>query len=289
MSCPSSAHVDGPCWEVASLPTKGHRLLDPETRFRQRYLDLILNPESRRVADVRQRTVASIREFLAGRGYVEVETPVLQAEAGGATARPFFTHHNALDLELYLRIALELHLKRLIVGGFERVFEIGRVFRNEGLDTRHNPEFTMLECYQALADYHDMMELTEQMVAAAAMAANGTTVIQIDGQPVDLAPPWRRATMYRETHQGAHRHRHPPLDAPSRARPHRHRGPESSGRSRGAPGRSARPEIYGSRVEHLLVGPIFRLRPPARDIAARACPPRRPDAGRALRGGGGRP
>ena len=182
--------------------------MDSETRARQRYLDLIVTPDARRVADVRTRTLAAIRGFLAGRGFTEVETPVLQPEAGGA-ARPFITHHNALDIEMYLRIALELHLKRLIVGGYEKVFEMSRVFRNEGIDTRHNPEFTMLEAYQALADYRDMMVLTEEMVGAAAQAAIGTTEIEVGGEPVSLAPPWRRATMYR-AHRGAHRHRHPP-------------------------------------------------------------------------------
>ena len=153
------------------LPDKWHGLTDVDTRFRQRYVDLIMNEDSRRVFQVRFAAVAAIRRELAEHGFVEVETPVLSHELGGATARPFVTHHNALDVDLYLRIALELHLKRLVVGGFERVFEIGRVFRNEGIDTTHNPEFTMLEAYQAFADYHDMMELTERLVVAAARAA----------------------------------------------------------------------------------------------------------------------
>ena len=145
---------------------------------------------------MRFAAVAAIRRELAEHGFVEVETPVLSHELGGATARPFVTHHNALDVDLYLRIALELHLKRLVVGGFERVFEIGRVFRNEGIDTSHNPEFTMLEAYQAFADYHDMMELTERLVVAAARAArDGDTVLEIGGTTVDLAEPWPRATM----------------------------------------------------------------------------------------------
>ena len=163
--------------------------------MRQRYLDLIVNPETRRVFDIRHTAISAIREHLASNGFVEVETLVLNELAGGASARPFVAHYNALDIDTYLRIALELHLKRLIVGGYERVFEIGRVFRNEGVDTRHNPEFTMLEAYQALADYTDMMELTEELVAAAARAALGTTVIELEGQDVELAPPWRRATM----------------------------------------------------------------------------------------------
>lgn len=236
------------------MATKGSTLTDPETRFRQRYLDLVLNPESRRVADVRQRTVAAIREFLTGRGYVEVETPVLQTDAGGATARPFITHHNALNIEMYLRIALELYLKRLIAGGYEKVFEMGRVFRNEGLDTRHNPEFTMLEAYEALADYHDMMDLTEQMVAHAAMAANGTTVIQINGEPVDLAPPWRRATMYEliKEHLGVDVHPSMPVDDVRRVADGLGVEYEDSWGS----GKIC-DEIYDGGVEHLLVGPVF--------------------------------
>jgi lysyl-tRNA synthetase class 2 len=178
------------------LPDKWHGLADVDTRFRQRYVDLIVNDDARRVFEVRFAAVAAIRRELADQGFVEVETPVLTHELGGATARPFFTHHNALDVDLYLRIALELHLKRLVVGGFERVFEIGRVFRNEGVDTSHNPEFTMLEVYQAFADYHDMMELTERLVVAAARAARaGNTVVSIAGTAVDLAEPWPRVTM----------------------------------------------------------------------------------------------
>jgi len=178
------------------LPDKWHGLADVDTRFRQRYVDLIVNEDARRVFGVRFAAVAAIRRELAEHGFVEVETPVLTHELGGATARPFVTHHNALDIDLYLRIALELHLKRLVVGGFERVFEIGRVFRNEGIDTSHNPEFTMLEVYQAFADYHDMMELTERLVVAAARAArDGDTVLDIGGTTVDLAEPWPRATM----------------------------------------------------------------------------------------------
>ncbi len=177
------------------LPEKWHGLADTDTRYRQRYVDLIANDEARRVFDVRFRAVAAIRNFLNGRGYIEVETPVLQQIQGGATARPFTTHHNALDTDLYLRVAPELFLKRLIVGGYDRVYEIGRVFRNEGLDTRHNPEFTILECYETLADYHDMMRLTEELIADAAVAATGSTVVEWDGATIELAPPYRRATM----------------------------------------------------------------------------------------------
>ena len=177
------------------LPDKWHGLADVDTRFRQRYVDLIANDEARRVFAIRFAADHRDPPVLDRARFVEVETPVLHAQAGGATARPFVTHHNALDLDLTMRIALELHLKRLIVGGLERVFEIGRVFRNEGLSTRHNPEFTMLECYQAFADYTDIMSLTEALVAEAAQAAVGTTVVEVDGQSVDLTPPWPRRPM----------------------------------------------------------------------------------------------
>jgi lysyl-tRNA synthetase, class II len=177
------------------LPEKWHGLTDTDTRFRQRYVDLIANEDARRVFAVRFATVAAIREFLADRGYVEVETPVLHPIPGGADARPFITHHNALDMELYLRVAPELYLKRLVVGGVDRVFEIARVFRNEGLSTRHNPEFTMLELYEAFADYTDMMRLTEEMIATAARAALGGTTVEWDGRQIDLTPPFERRTM----------------------------------------------------------------------------------------------
>ena len=181
------------------LPDKWKGLADTDTRFRQRYVDLIVNPEARRAFEVRHATVASIRRTLTERGFVEIEGPILQADAGGAHARPFVTHHNALDLDMYLRIALELHLKRLIVGGMERVFEIGRVFRNEGISPRHNPEFTMLEAYQAFADFTDIMELTEAIIRNAAKDATGTTSVTIDAPAgsvtVDLAQPFRRASM----------------------------------------------------------------------------------------------
>jgi lysyl-tRNA synthetase class 2 len=190
------------------LPDKWHGLADVDTRFRQRYVDLIVNDEARRVFAIRSAAITEIRRFLTERGYVEVEGPVLTAEAGGAAARPFVTHHNALDLDLRLRIALELHLKRLIVGGLDNVFEIGRVFRNEGIDTRHNPEFTMLEAYEAFADYHDMMALTEELVAATARATLGTTVVEVGGREVDLVPPWPRVPMLDliEQHTGARVH-----------------------------------------------------------------------------------
>ena len=180
---------------IRPLPDKWHGLTDTDTRYRQRYADLIGNEESRRMFAVRHAVIASFRRTLHERGFIEVETPVLHMEAGGAHARPFLTHHNALDMQLYLRIALELHLKRLIVGGMERVFEIGRVFRNEGISTRHNPEFTMMELYQAFADYTDIMDLTEVLFVNAARDATGSTVVRIDDLEVDLAKPWRRVRM----------------------------------------------------------------------------------------------
>ena len=177
------------------LPDKWKGLSDVDSRYRQRYVDLVVNADARRVFEVRFTAVDSIRRVLRERGYLEVETPILNLTQGGATARPFITHYNALTLDTYLRIALELPLKRLLVGGLERVFEIGRVFRNEGIDTRHNPEFTMLEAYEAFADYTEMMELVETLVSTAALDANGSTVVELRGESVDLAPPWRRVTM----------------------------------------------------------------------------------------------
>jgi lysyl-tRNA synthetase class 2 len=177
------------------LPEKWHGLKDVEIRYRQRYVDLIANTEVREVFRARTKIIASLRALLDGRGFLEVETPVLQEVPGGGHARPFVTHHEALDRDLYLRIALELHLKRLLVGGFERVYEIGRVFRNEGLSPRHNPEFTMLECYEAYADYGDVMTLVEDMVVASAAAAGRTAKITYQGEEVSLAPPFRRARM----------------------------------------------------------------------------------------------
>ncbi len=177
------------------LPDKWKGLSDVDQRFRQRYVDLVVNTDARRVLEVRTRAVASLRATLVDQGYLEVETPMMNLVQGGATARPFVTHYNALDLDSYLRIALELPLKRLIVGGLERVFEIGRIFRNEGIDTRHNPEFTMLEAYAAFGDYTDMMRLTEDLVANAAQAALGRTTVTVRDVEIDLAPPWRRVTM----------------------------------------------------------------------------------------------
>ena len=180
---------------VRPLPDKWHGLSDVDTRFRQRYADLIVNAEAQRAFEIRHEVIASFRRTLHDRGFIEVETPVLHAEAGGAHARPFTTHHNTLDLQLYLRIALELHLKRLIVGGMERVYEIGRIFRNEGVSTRHNPEFTMMELYQAFGDWNEVMEISETLITQAARDAIGTTVLTIRGQDWDLADPWPRVRM----------------------------------------------------------------------------------------------
>jgi lysyl-tRNA synthetase class 2 len=177
------------------LPEKWHGLKDVELRYRQRYLDLIVNPEVKNTFVQRSKIIQAMRRYLDGQGFLEVETPTMHAIAGGASARPFITHHNALDIDLYLRIALELHLKRLIVGGMERVYEIGRVFRNEGISTKHNPEFTMMELYAAYADYEDMMDLTENMISYVAQEVLGTQKIVYQGQEIDLTPPWTRITM----------------------------------------------------------------------------------------------
>ena len=177
------------------LPEKWHGLKDVEMRYRQRYVDLIVNPDSREVFIKRSRIVKEIRNYLDARGFLEVETPMMQPIAGGAAARPFITHHNTLDMNLYLRIAPELYLKRLIVGGLEKVYEINRSFRNEGIDTRHNPEFTMLELYQAYADYQVMMELTENMVAEVLQKVNGSMQVEFEGVMLDFTPPWHRVTM----------------------------------------------------------------------------------------------
>ena len=180
---------------IRPLPDKWHGLTDVDTRFRQRYADLIVNDEARRHFEIRHAVVSSFRRTLADEGFIEVETPVLHVEAGGAHARPFVTHHNTLDMQLYLRIALELHLKRLIVGGMERVFEIGRIFRNEGISTRHNPEFTMMELYQAFADWTDVMNITELLITNAARDAIGSTMLTIRDAEVDLSDPWPRIRM----------------------------------------------------------------------------------------------
>ena len=239
---------------LRALPDKHRGLTDVDTRLRQRYLDLIVNPESRRIFDIRSAVIAAVRRVLADRGFTEVETPVLDAQAGGAAARPFITHHNALDIDMYLRIALELPLKRLVVGGFERVFEIGRVFRNEGLDTRHNPEFTLLEAYQALADYHDMMDLVEAICSEAALAAAGTTAIEVgDGTRPRAAV---AAGDDGRPDRGGQRRAHAPVDAdrggardlrPARASPY------ESGWGAGR----LMSEVYDETCEATLLAPTF--------------------------------
>ena len=177
------------------LPEKWHGLKDNDLRYRQRYVDLIANPEVKETFVVRSKIIRAIRDLLDGMGYIEVETPVLNTIAGGASARPFITHHNTLDLDMYMRIAPELYLKRLIVGGFERVYEIGKMFRNEGMDVKHNPEFTMMELYEAYSDYNDMMDRTEQIYAAAMKAAGVSGKITYQGTEIDLSFPWERLTM----------------------------------------------------------------------------------------------
>lgn len=177
------------------LPEKWHGLKDTDTRYRQRYVDLIINPEVRDTFEKRSAIVREIRRFMDGRGFMEVETPCLNTIPGGAAARPFITHHNALDIDMYMRIATELHLKRLIVGGFEQVYEIGRIFRNEGMDTKHNPEFTTIELYQAYTDYHGMMDITEDMVVHVCEQVLGTTKVTYQGTEIDFSKGWKRMTM----------------------------------------------------------------------------------------------
>ncbi len=192
-------------WQMLSkslkpLPDKWHGLADVETRYRQRYLDLIVSPQTRETFRRRALMVSAIRRLLDSRGFLEIETPVLQSEPGGAEARPFVTHHNTLDLPLYLRIATELHLKRLIVGGFEKVYELGRIFRNEGISTRHNPEFTSVEIYQAFSDYEGMMALTEELISSVCKEICGSTKLSYQGIEIDFTPPWRRFTMHQLVH-----------------------------------------------------------------------------------------
>ena len=187
-----AARFDVLCKTLRPLPEKWHGLTDTELRYRQRYLDLIANPEARRIAVLRSRMVSAIRRFMDRRGFIEVETPVLVHVAAGGMARPFETRHNALGRDLFLRIATELHLKRLIVGGLEKVYEIGRIFRNEGIDSHHNPEFTTMESYEAFADYRDVMRLVEELVSAVAIEVAGDTAVEYGGRAIDFAPPWPR-------------------------------------------------------------------------------------------------
>ena len=188
-------HADLLTKSLQILPEKWHGLKDQDIRYRQRYVDLIVNPEVKDVFVLRSKIISEIRKFLENRGFLEVETPILNTIAGGASARPFITHHNSLDIGMYLRIASELYLKRLIVGGFDKVYEIGRMFRNEGMDATHNPEFTTMELYQAYGDFEDMMEITETMVEEVANKVKGTTVVEFDGKEIELKAPWQRISM----------------------------------------------------------------------------------------------
>ncbi|WP_437629392.1 lysine--tRNA ligase [Clostridium paraputrificum] len=183
------------CKSLKPLPEKWHGLKDPDLRYRQREVDLITNPEVKDTFIKRSQIIRGIREFLDNRGFLEVETPILSPIAGGAAARPFITHHNTLDIDMYLRIATELYLKRLIVGGFEKVYDMGKNFRNEGMSVRHNPEFTMIELYEAYSDYNDMMEIMENLAAYVCEKVNGTTKVMYQGTEIDFKPPWRRITM----------------------------------------------------------------------------------------------
>ena len=239
---------------VRPLPDKWHGLTDPDTRFRQRYADLIVTEQARRALRIRHEVIASFRRTLAAHDYVEVETPVLHVEAGGAHARPFLTHHNTLDMPLYLRIALELHLKRLIVGGMDRVFEIGRVFRNEGISTRHNPEFTMMELYQAYADYTEMISITEELITNAAIDATGTAVVDVDGTAVHLDQPWRRARMIDLVADKVGREVHPSMSVDElRDIAGRHEVRCALG---WGPGKIIE-ELFEATAEHELVAPTF--------------------------------
>jgi lysyl-tRNA synthetase class 2 len=236
------------------FPDKWHGITDTDTRFRQRYVDLWVTDESRRTFLLRSRVLTLLRQWLDDRGFVEVETPVFHPIPGGALAKPFVTHHNALDMDLFLRIAPELYLKRLVVGGFEKVFEIARVFRNEGLSPRHNPEFTMLELYEAYADYTDIMRLVEEMVAFLAEQTRGTTKLTYDGRDLDLTPPWRRATLSDlvEEHAGVRVDVRMPVDELRRiARDHGVEPDDAWG-----PGKLVL-EIYEKTTEQQLWGPVF--------------------------------
>ena len=252
-----SVRVDG--WTLLAptrrpFPDKWHGISDPDTRYRQRYVDLWVTEEARRTFVLRSKVVSLTRRFLEGRGFIEVETPVFHPIPGGATAKPFVTHHNALDMDVFLRIAPELYLKRLVVGGFEKVFEIGRVFRNEGIGYRWNPEFTMLELYQAYADYTDMMAITEELVAHLAIELFGTTTLPYLDKTIELAPPWRRATMTELVQEqiGVHVDLRTPIDELRRmCDEHEVRHDPDDG-----PGKLIL-ELYEKTTESELWGPVF--------------------------------
>ena len=236
------------------LPEKWHGLKDVETRYRQRYVDLVVNPQVGEAFVLRGRLIRALRAFLDARGFLEVETPMMQPIPGGATARPFTTHHHALDMTLYLRIAPELYLKRLVVGGLERVYEINRNFRNEGISTQHNPEFTMLEFYQAYADYEDLMQLTEEMLVGLARELLGRTQLPYQGEAIDLAPPWARLPFFEALSRAVNHTVTPDTDAATLAR-----AAQAAGIAV-APGAAAADlwkEIFDTGVEATLVQPTF--------------------------------
>jgi len=243
-----------------TFPDKWHGLSDPDTRYRQRYVDLFVTEEARDTFLLRSRLISLLRRRLEDRGFVEVETPIFHPIPGGALAKPFVSHHNALDLDLYLRIAPELYLKRLVVGGFEKVFEIGRVFRNEGISPRHNPEFTMLELYQAYADYYDLMNLTEELVAELAVVLAGTTKLTYGGRELDRGLPWRRATLTDlvQEHAGVHVDVHLPVDELRAVARSVGVEPDDSW----GPGKIVL-EVYEKTTEAELWGPVFVLDYPA--------------------------
>jgi lysyl-tRNA synthetase, class II len=236
------------------LPEKWHGLKDVETRYRQRYVDLVVNEESRRIFQLRSRIIQAMRAFLDARGFVEVETPMMQPIPGGAIARPFKTHHNALDIDLYLRIAPELYLKRLVVGGFERVYEISRVFRNEGVSTRHNPEFTILEFYQAYADYTDLMELTEALFAELAQSLLGRLTLTWGEHAIDLTPPWKRLGFFDALSQALGTTVTPESDAATLAHAAATRGLTADAKG---PADKIWKDVFDELVEPTLVQPTF--------------------------------
>ncbi|MBI2875034.1 MAG: lysine--tRNA ligase [Firmicutes bacterium] len=242
------------------LPEKWHGLKDVDLRYRQRYLDLIVNPQVRETFVARSRAIAAIRRHLDERGFLEVETPTMMSIPGGASARPFITHHNALDLDLYLRVATELHLKRLLVGGLWKIYELGRVFRNEGISTRHNPEFTSLEVYEAFSDYHGMMELAEGLISGAARAVlGGKTVITLEGnREVNLAPPWPRLTMLEAVQRETGADFSTISKGGEAVRLAREIGVEVETMGEPAWGEVLN-QVYEARVEHRLISPTFIL------------------------------
>jgi lysyl-tRNA synthetase class 2 len=235
------------------LPEKWHGLTDVEIRYRQRYVDLIVNPEVKKVFVLRTRIIQAIRSFLNARGFLEVETPMMQSIPGGATARPFRTHHNALNMDLFLRIAPELYLKRLLVGGFERVYEINRNFRNEGISTRHNPEFTMLEFYMAYADYRDLMVMTEEMISGIAQEVLGTGEITYDGHRIDLSSPWKRLTFIDSLREAGVPEQ--VIESADAARDYARR--LGAGLKGGEPLGKLLNEIFEAKVEPMLIQPTF--------------------------------